>query len=71
MYSRKMATYIYDDKDSLTKATLSWYVSLERGRAKMWGDLVEAFLKQYKYNEDIVSDHSRLQNMIKKENRKA
>ncbi|RDX91923.1 hypothetical protein CR513_26020, partial [Mucuna pruriens] len=47
MYCRKMAAYIYDDKDSLIGATLSWYVSLERGRIKTWRDLAEAFLKQY------------------------
>ncbi|RDX88571.1 hypothetical protein CR513_29818, partial [Mucuna pruriens] len=52
MYCQKMAAYIYDDKvlihyfqDNLTGATLSWYVSLERGRIKTWRDLVEAFLK--------------------------
>ncbi|RDX81458.1 hypothetical protein CR513_37860, partial [Mucuna pruriens] len=61
MYYRKMIAHIYNDKilihcfqDSLTGATLSW-------------DLAEAFLKQYKYNEDMAPDRSRLQNMIKKE----
>ncbi|RDX97017.1 hypothetical protein CR513_20263, partial [Mucuna pruriens] len=73
-YLRKLAAYIYDDKilihcfqDSMTGAALSWYVSLERERIKTWRDLVEAFLKQYKYNEDMAPDHSRLQNMLKKE----
>ncbi|RDX83406.1 hypothetical protein CR513_35677, partial [Mucuna pruriens] len=32
-------------QDSLTRAALSWYVDLERGRIKTWRDLVEAFLK--------------------------
>ncbi|RDY12081.1 hypothetical protein CR513_03166, partial [Mucuna pruriens] len=74
MYYRKMAAYIYDDKilihcfqDSLTGAALNWYVSLEQGRVKIWRDLVEAFLKQYKYNKDMVPDRSRLQNMVKRE----
>ncbi|RDX89643.1 hypothetical protein CR513_28607, partial [Mucuna pruriens] len=40
---------------------------LERGRIKTWRDLAEAFSKQYKYNEDMTPDRSRLQNMIKKE----
>ncbi|RDX97578.1 hypothetical protein CR513_19631, partial [Mucuna pruriens] len=69
-----MAAYIHDDKilihcfqDSLTRAALGWYVSVERGRIKTWRDLVEAFLKQYKYNEDMVLDHSRLQGLAKKE----
>ncbi|RDX92986.1 hypothetical protein CR513_24810, partial [Mucuna pruriens] len=67
MYCRKMAAYIYDDKvlihyfqDNLIGATLSWYVSLERGRIKTWRDLTEAFLKQYKCNEDMAPDRSRL-----------
>ncbi|RDX84791.1 hypothetical protein CR513_34098, partial [Mucuna pruriens] len=74
MYCCKMAAYIYDNKvmihcfqDSLTMATLSWYVSLERGRITTWRDLAEAFLKQYKYNEEMAPDRSRLQNMAKKE----
>ncbi|RDX73876.1 hypothetical protein CR513_46447, partial [Mucuna pruriens] len=65
MYCRKMAAYIYDDKvlihyfqDSLIGAALSWYVALERGRVKTWRDLTEAFLKQYKYNEDMAPDRS-------------
>ncbi|RDY01257.1 hypothetical protein CR513_15433, partial [Mucuna pruriens] len=69
-----MTAYIYDDKvlihyfqDSMIRMTLSWYVSLERGRIKTWRDLVEAFLKQYKYNEDMAPDGSQLQNMVKKE----
>ncbi|RDX74647.1 hypothetical protein CR513_45577, partial [Mucuna pruriens] len=69
-----MAAHIYDDKilihcfqDSLTGATLIWYVSLERGHIKIWRDLAKSFLKQYKYNEDMAPDRSWLQNMIKKE----
>ncbi|RDX67542.1 hypothetical protein CR513_53575, partial [Mucuna pruriens] len=74
IYYRKMATYIYNDKipihcfqDSLIGAALNWYVSLERGHVKTWRDLAEAFLKQYKYNEDMVPNRSWLQNMLKKE----
>ncbi|RDX95817.1 hypothetical protein CR513_21600, partial [Mucuna pruriens] len=56
MYCQKMAAYIYDDKilDSLTEASLSWYVNLEQGRIKTWKDLAEAFLKQCKYNKDMA-----------------
>ncbi|RDY09148.1 hypothetical protein CR513_06519, partial [Mucuna pruriens] len=69
-----MAAYIHDDKilvhyfqDSLTGATLSWYVSLERGCIRTWRYLTKAFLKQYNYNEDMAPDHSRLQSMSKRE----
>ncbi|RDX60684.1 hypothetical protein CR513_61155, partial [Mucuna pruriens] len=61
MYCWKMAVYIYDDKilihcfqDSLTGVALNWYINLEHGRIKTWRDLAEAFLKQYKYNEDMA-----------------
>ncbi|RDX84582.1 hypothetical protein CR513_34350, partial [Mucuna pruriens] len=74
MYCRKMASFIHQDKilvhcfqESLTGAALSWYVNLESGHVKTWRDLAEAFICQYKYNEDIVPDRSRLQNMSKKE----
>ncbi|RDX75891.1 hypothetical protein CR513_44177, partial [Mucuna pruriens] len=69
-----MAAYIYDDKvliycfqDSLTGAALNWYVSLERGHIKTWRDLAKAFLKQYKYIEDMAPDRSQLRNMVKRE----
>ncbi|RDY10066.1 hypothetical protein CR513_05471, partial [Mucuna pruriens] len=74
MYCRKMAVYVQDDKilvhcfqDSLSGVALSWYVNLEKGRIRTWKDLAEAFLKQYKYNEEMASDRSRLQNMAKKD----
>ncbi|RDX73717.1 hypothetical protein CR513_46641, partial [Mucuna pruriens] len=74
MYCRKMVAYIYDDKilihcfqDSLIGAVLNWYVSLERGHIKTLRDLAEAFLKQYKYSEEMPPDCSWLQNMLKKE----
>ncbi|RDY12005.1 hypothetical protein CR513_03240, partial [Mucuna pruriens] len=70
MYCRKMASYIHQDKilvhyfqDSLTGAALSWYVNMEKGHR----DLVEAFLRQYKYNEDMALDRSQLQNLSKTE----
>ncbi|RDX76833.1 hypothetical protein CR513_43128, partial [Mucuna pruriens] len=45
-------------QDSLTGTALSWYVGLERGCVKTWRDLAEAFLRQYKYNEDMALDCS-------------
>ncbi|RDY07813.1 hypothetical protein CR513_08021, partial [Mucuna pruriens] len=74
MYYRKIASYIHDDKllihyfqNSLSGATLGWYVGLERGRVRSWKDLAKAFLKQYKYNENMAPDRTRLQNMTKKD----
>ncbi|RDX73528.1 hypothetical protein CR513_46848, partial [Mucuna pruriens] len=72
MYYQKMTAYIQQDKilvhyfqDSLIGAALSWYVNLEKGRVKTWRDLVETFIHQYKYNEAMAPDRSRLQNMTK------
>ncbi|RDX74242.1 hypothetical protein CR513_46041, partial [Mucuna pruriens] len=72
--TREEPTLEHEDKilvhcfqDSLTGVALSWYVSLERGRIRTWRDLVEAFLRHYKYNIDMAPDHSWLQNLLKNE----
>jgi len=39
---------------------------LEPTRISSWKDLVDAFLKQYKYNMDMAPDRMQLQNMAKK-----
>ncbi|RDX73135.1 hypothetical protein CR513_47288, partial [Mucuna pruriens] len=72
MYCRKMASYIHQDRipvhcfqDNLTGAVLSCYVNIESGRVNTWRDLAEAFVRQYKYNEDMAPDRSRLQNLSK------
>jgi len=74
MYSRKMTVYAYDDKllihffqDNLVGVALSWYTHLEASRIRSWMDLVDAFLKQYKYNMDIAPDRLQLQNMAKRD----
>jgi len=68
-----MVAYVYDEKllvhffqDSLAAPTLNWYMRLERAHICSWRDLVDAFLKQYKYNVDMVPDRLQLQNMSKK-----
>ncbi|RDY14350.1 hypothetical protein CR513_00598, partial [Mucuna pruriens] len=52
-------------QDSLTGAVLRWYVGLDGGHINTWRDLANAFLRQYKYNEDMAPDRSRLQNLSK------
>ena len=73
-YSRRMASYAYDDKllvhffqDSLARAAANWYMHLERSCIRSWKDLADAFLKQYRYNIDMAPDRSQLQNMVKKD----
>jgi len=73
MYCRKMAAHSHDEKllihffqESLTGNTLNWYMHLESACIRSWKDLVDAFLKQYKYNIDMAPDRMQLQNMTKK-----
>ncbi|XP_050915072.1 uncharacterized protein LOC127130033 [Lathyrus oleraceus] len=75
MYFRKMAAHTENDKllihcfqDSLSGASLRWYMSLEQGRIQSWEDLADAFLRQYKYNLDMAPDRMQLQGMAMKEN---
>lgn len=74
MYCRKMATYIHNNKlmihcfqDSLSGASLKWYMNLEKAKIQSWRDLAEAFLAQYRYNMDMAPDRRQLKNMIKKD----
>ncbi|CAJ2657947.1 unnamed protein product [Trifolium pratense] len=61
MFCRKMAGYAANEKlmihafqDSLSGASLDWYIQLERAQIQTWKDLADAFLKQYKYNLDMA-----------------
>jgi len=45
---------------------LNWYMHLEPTRISSWKDLVDAFLKQYKYNMDMTPNRMQLKNMAKK-----
>jgi len=73
MYCRKMATHAHNEKllihyfqDSLGGVALNWYMLLEPTRISSFKDLVDTFLKQYKYNMDMAPDRMQLQNMAKK-----
>ena len=72
-YYNKIAEVIRDDKlliyffqDSLAGAALSWYMRLDSVRIRSWRDLVEAFLKQYKFNLEIAPDRTSLMLMEKR-----
>ncbi|XP_073222384.1 uncharacterized protein [Cicer arietinum] len=52
----------------LPGASLSWYMHLERAHISYWKDLVDAFLKKYKYNLYMAPDRMQLQNMRKRDN---
>jgi hypothetical protein len=72
-YCNMMAEAILDDKlmiyffqDSLAGSALSWYMRLDNAKIKKWKDLVEAFLKQYKFNLEIALDRTSLMSMEKR-----
>ncbi|XP_058732626.1 uncharacterized protein LOC131604182 [Vicia villosa] len=74
-YYRKMHVYSEDEgmlmhffQDSLTGASLEWYMRLERTHIRSWRDLVEAFVKQYQYNVDMAPNRTQLQNLTQKAN---
>jgi hypothetical protein len=69
-----MVKVVHDEKllmhffqDSLSGATLSWYMRLDNTKIQRWKDLVDAFVKQYKYNMDIAPDRTSLSNIEKKD----
>ena len=72
-----MAEVIYDDRmliyffqDSLTESALSWYMRLDNIKIKTWKDLVDAFLKQYKFNLEIAPNRTILM-VMEKENQQS
>ena len=74
-YFRKMVAYSDDEKllmyffqDSLARASLEWYMRLDRAHIRCWRDLAEAFVKQYQYNVDMAADKTQLQNLSLKSN---
>ena len=61
---------IYFFQDSLSDATLTWYMRLENTKIKKWKDLVDAFMRQYKFNIDVGPNWLSLQAM-KKDNKES
>ena len=71
-YCNKMTEVVHDKKllmhffqDSLSGAVLSWYMRLDNTRIRRWKDVVEAFVRQYKYNMNISPDRTSLSNLEK------
>ena len=63
MYVIRMSTHIDDQRllihffqDSLTGATVKWYMSLDSANIHTFNDLGEAFIRKYKYNMDMEPD---------------
>jgi hypothetical protein len=71
-YCNKMAEVVDDEKllihffqDSLSGAALTWYMRLDNTKVKKWKNLVDAFMRQYKFNIDVGPDRLSLQAMEK------
>jgi hypothetical protein len=71
-YCNKMAEVVEDEKllihffqDSLSGTALTWYMRLDNTKVKKWKDLVDAFMRQYKFNIDVGPDRLSLQAMEK------
>src|SRR3954462_9062734 len=72
-YCRKMAAHAENEpllmhffQDSLTGAPMEWYMKLERANVSTWGELVDAFLKQYHYNIAMAPSRAQLHSMAQK-----
>ena len=52
-------------QDSLSDGVLTWYMRLDNTKVKKWKDLVDAFMRQYKFNIDVGPDRLNLQAMEK------
>jgi hypothetical protein len=71
-YRNKMTEVVDDEKllihffqDSLSDVSLTWYMRLDNTKVKKWKDLVDAFMRQYKFNIDVGPDRLSLQVMEK------
>jgi hypothetical protein len=62
-----MVEVVQDEKlinffqDSLSDLILTWYIWLDNTRVKRWKDLVDAFIRQYKFNMDMIPNRLSLQ----------
>ncbi|XP_050878605.1 uncharacterized protein LOC127082411 [Lathyrus oleraceus] len=52
--------------NSLSGASLEWYMQLERTHIRTWRELAEAFLKHYQYNSDMAPNRTQLQSLSQK-----
>lgn len=70
-YYRKIIAYSdYDNllmhffQDSLSGASLDWYMQLEGTHIRTWREMAETFLKHYQYNTDMAPNRMQLQNLM-------
>jgi hypothetical protein len=49
---------IFFFQDNLTRFALSWYIRLNSSKINKWKDLIDTFLKQYKFNFETAPDRT-------------
>ena len=59
-YNNKIVKVVHEEKllihlfqDNLSDIALIWYMQLDNTKVKRWKDLVNVFIKQYKFNMDM------------------
>ena len=74
MYLRRMSTHTDDQRllihffqDSLTGATLRWYINIDSSDIHTFNDLGEAFVKHYNYNMYMARDLDQIRAMVQKD----
>jgi len=63
IHNEKMLIYFF--QDNLTRFALSWYIRLNSSKINKWKDLIDTFLKQYKFNFETAPDRTVLMAMEK------
>lgn len=58
--------YFYE---SLSGATLTWYMNLNENKINKQRDLTKAFMRQYKFNIEMAPSQFELQSMTKRNNK--
>jgi len=60
-----MVEAVHDDKllihffyKSLNGIVLNWYIRFDNIKIRKWRDLMDGFIRQYKFNMDVALDHS-------------
>ena len=69
VHDKKLLIHFF--QNSLSDVALTWYTRLDNTKIKKkWKDLVDAFIRQYKFNMDVGHDMSNLHAM-KKDNKES
>ena len=63
VHTKDQGLLIHFFQDSLSGASLEWYMKLEKTHIRCWNDLARDFVKHYQYNMDMAPNRTQLQNL--------